>query len=50
MRRTLKALGTVALASVYLMQFPCTFEQHGFSMIQNGIIPGFNEIFGGLLG
>lgn len=39
MTRFLKVLGVAGLASVYLMQAPCTFAQHGFSIIPNGLIP-----------
>lgn len=39
MTRLAKILGIAGLASVYLMQTPCTFAQHGFSIIPNGLIP-----------
>jgi len=39
MTRLMKILSVAGFASVYLMQTPCTFEQHGFSIIPNGIIP-----------
>ena len=36
MARLFKVMG---LASVYMMAYPCTFAEHGFSVIPNGIIP-----------
>jgi hypothetical protein len=39
MTRLVKILSVAGLASVYLMQAPCTFAQHGFSIIPNGLIP-----------
>jgi len=39
MTRLVKIIGVMGFASVYLMQAPCTFATHGFSMIPNGIIP-----------
>jgi len=47
MARFLKALSVIALASPTLMQVPCTYADHGFSVIPNGIIP---NPFAGLLG
>lgn len=47
MTRLAKILGVVGLTSVYLMQAPCSFQAHGFSIIPNGIIP---NPFAGLLG
>jgi len=47
MARLVRALFITGVASVTLMQLPCTFEQHGFSIIPNGIIP---NPFAGLLG
>ncbi len=41
MTRLTKVLGIAGLASVYLMQTPCTFAQHGFS-----ILPSFTELTG----
>ncbi len=32
MTRLAKVLGIAGLASVYLLQTPCTFAQHGFSV------------------
>lgn len=39
MTRFMKFLTVAGLSSVYLMQTPCTFASHGFSVIPNGIIP-----------
>lgn len=39
MTRLIKILSVAGLSSVYLMQTACTFAQHGFSIIPNGIIP-----------
>lgn len=39
MARLLKVLSVMGFSSVYLMQAPCTFETHGFSIIPNGLIP-----------
>lgn len=39
MTRLTKILSIAGLSSVYLMQAPCVFSEHGFSMIPNGIIP-----------
>jgi hypothetical protein len=50
MRRVFKALFVTGLTSVYLMQFPCTFTGHGFSIIPNGLIPNPFAGVGGLLG
>lgn len=36
MARLFKVVG---LASVYMMALPCTFAEHGFSVIPNGLIP-----------
>lgn len=36
MARLFKVVG---LASVYMMQLPCTFADHGFSIVPNGLIP-----------
>ena len=46
MTRMIKILLVTGLSSVYLMQAACTFADHGFSMIPNGIIP---NPFAGLL-
>lgn len=50
MTRFVRILGFVGLSSVYLMQAPCTFAKHGFSMIPNGIIPNPFAGLGGLIG
>lgn len=50
MTRFLKVLALTGLTSVYLMQAPCTFASHGFSMIPNGIIPNPFAGLGGLIG
>jgi hypothetical protein len=47
MTRLMKILSVAGLSSVYLMQAPCTFADHGFSIVPNGIIP---NPFAGLLG
>ena len=47
MTRLFKALFVTGMASVYLMQAPCTFAGHGFSVIPNGILP---NPFAGLVG
>jgi len=47
MTRFFKVLVVAGLSSVYLMQTPCTFAGHGFSIIPNGIIP---NPFAGLIG
>jgi hypothetical protein len=47
MTRFIKVLVLTGLTSVYLMQTPCTFAQHGFSIIPNNLIP---NPFAGLLG
>jgi hypothetical protein len=47
MTRFFKVLFVTGLSSVYLMQAPCTFAGHGFSVIPNGIIP---NPFQGLIG
>jgi len=39
MTRLIKFLTVTGLSSVYLMQVACTTTGHGFSIIQNGIIP-----------
>jgi len=39
MTRFFKVLFVTGFASVYLMQAPCTFANHGFSIIPNGLIP-----------
>jgi len=39
MTRLMKMLVISGLASVSLMQVPCTFANHGFSIIPNGLIP-----------
>ena len=39
MTRFFKVLLVTGLSSVYLMSAPCTFAEHGFSMIPNGLIP-----------
>jgi hypothetical protein len=39
MTRLVKILGVAGLASVYLMQAPCTFLPHGFTIIPNNLIP-----------
>ncbi len=39
MTRLIKFLAVAGFASVYLMQAPCTFAEHGFSIIPNGLIP-----------
>jgi len=47
MTRFVKALMVTGAASVYLMQAPCSFSSHGFSIIPNGIIPNpFAGLFG----
>ncbi|HOB74257.1 MAG TPA: hypothetical protein PKG54_07005 [Phycisphaerae bacterium] len=46
MTRLAKIMGVIGLTSVYLMQAPCTFAGHGFSIIPNNIIP---NPFAGLL-
>jgi hypothetical protein len=46
MTRMIKLLFVTGVSSVYLMQGACTFAEHGFSMIPNGIIP---NPFAGLL-
>jgi hypothetical protein len=49
MTRMLKVLSVLGFSSVYLMQAPCTFEAHGFSIIPNGLIPNpFVGILAGL--
>jgi hypothetical protein len=50
MRRLVKILGVIGLASVYLMQAPCTFAPHGFSIVPNGLIPNPFAGLGGILG
>ncbi len=35
MTRFFKILSVTGLASIYLMQAPCTFAGHGFSIIPN---------------
>lgn len=54
MTRLLKTLGIAGAASVSLMQVPCTFAPHGFSIVPNGLIPNpFSQIWaaiGGFLG
>jgi len=47
MTRFMKLWIFAGMTSVYLMQAPCSFGKHGFSMIPNGIIP---NPFAGLLG
>ena len=46
MTRMIKILLVTGVSSVYLMQAACTFADHGFSMIPNGLIP---NPFAGLL-
>jgi len=50
MTRMIKILCVTGLSSVYLMQAPCTFAGHGFSVVPNGLIPnpfaGFLSVFG----
>lgn len=49
MTRFFKALFVTGLSSVYLMQAPCTFAGHGFSIIPNGAIPNpFQDLIAGL--
>jgi hypothetical protein len=53
MARLLKVLAVVGVSSVYLMQAPCTFAPHGFSIIPNGLIPNplttaWTTLLGGL--
>ena len=50
MTRLLKVLSVIGVSSVYLMQVDCAFKEHGFSIIQNGLIPnpftGLTGLFG----
>ena len=39
MTRMIKLLFITGFSSVYLMAAPCTFAEHGFSIIPNGLIP-----------
>jgi hypothetical protein len=54
MTRLMKILGVTGLASVYLMQIPCTYAGHGFSIIPNGLIPNpfaaLNPLIGAITG
>jgi hypothetical protein len=50
MTRLMKVLSVTGLASVYLMQVPCSFQGHGFSIVPNGIIPNPFASLGRLVG
>lgn len=39
MTRLLKVLSVMGFSSVYLMQVDCAFQDHGFSLVSNGVIP-----------
>jgi len=49
MTRFFKLLFVTGMTSVYLMQAPCTFAQHGFSIIPNNLIPNpFQNLLAGI--
>jgi len=50
MTRMIKLLFITGISSVYLMSLPCTFAEHGFSMIPNGLIPNPFAAIPGFLG
>lgn len=50
MTRFLKVLAITSMASVTLMQVPCTMREHGFSIFPSGLIPNPFTGLTGLLG